>query len=122
MIISLFYYSCSTVKPVSYSKQDSIEAVKKISFDISQIDEKGMFGPEDGRRSIAYEFCIPYNEQKRKEVHLIDKSVKFFHGSSGRAGCSNSEYLCIGEGNPPRILIELAKLGYVKKIYPFYGE
>jgi hypothetical protein len=122
IIISQLYFSCTSPKSFSYSKQDSIEAIKKIAFDISQIDKKGLIGPEDGKRLVAYEFCIPYDKQKHREVESIDKSIKFFHGSTGRAGCSNNEYLCIGEGASPAILIQLAKLNYIRNIYPFYGE
>jgi hypothetical protein len=95
---------------------------KKITFDIDAIDENGLIGPADGKRSVAYEFCIPRDSARQKEVLTIDSSVKFFKGSSGRIGCNSTQYLCIGEGGSRITLLRLAALDYIARIDPFYGE
>jgi hypothetical protein len=106
------------------SSADSTEEkqlLKKIRFDIDEIDENGMIGPEDGKRNMDYEFCIPLDKKKKKEVARIDRSVKFFSGPSGRSGCTG-RYLCIGSGGTRKTLLRLARLEYVQMINPCYYE
>ena len=52
------------------------EELQKIRFDLSQLDEQGLRGPQDGKVALDYEFCIPREEQYRKEVESIDPSLK----------------------------------------------
>lgn len=105
------------------SKQTSRgEALKKITFDLNEIDKDGLIGPADGKHSVAYEFCIPVEALKKMEVLSIDSSVRFFEGSKGRIGCSPGQYLCIGEGGTRDVIIRLASLTYIERIDPFYGE
>jgi hypothetical protein len=110
---------CSSSSPPSRSRQQALE---KISFDISEIDEHGLIGPPDGKRTVAYEFCIPRDPKKRKEVASIDSTVSFFSGPTGRIGCHTDQYLCIGDGGTQEVLLTLAGLPYVTRIVPFYGE
>lgn len=110
---------CSSSSPPSLSRQQALE---KISFDISEIDEHGLIGPPDGKRNVAYEFCIPRDQKKRNEVMAIDSTVRCFAGPTGRIGCHPDQYLCIGDGGTQEVLLALAGLPYITRIVPFYGE
>jgi hypothetical protein len=96
--------------------------MNKITFDLSQIDETGMIGPADGKRSVAYEFCVPDDAAKLNEVKAVDPSLRCTLGSPGRIGCGKDQYLCIGEGGTRETLLHLAGLDYIARIDPFYGE
>jgi hypothetical protein len=115
-------YRGSATREERQQRRWSDGASEKITFDIEAIDEHGLLGEADGKRSVAYEFCIPRDSGKRTEVSRIDPSVNFFAGPSGRVGCDTTQYLCIGEGATRAVLLRLARLDYVKKIGPFYGE
>ncbi len=95
--------------------------MKKINIDLSEIDANGMIGPADGKRAVAYEFCIPRDKAKKAEVKAIDPSIQFYT-SPGRIRCTSDEYLCIGQAGTKEMLLELAKLDYIDRIDPFYGE
>jgi hypothetical protein len=98
----------------------------KIRFDLSPISESGLIGVGTGKRSFAYEFCIPANPRAVREVFSIDPSLKIYPRSSGRVGCKpGEEYLCMGETHQVgwrEILFKLADLPYIKVIEPYYGE
>lgn len=94
----------------------------KIAFDLDEIDENGLIGPTGGKRSVAYEFCIPRDQAKLEEVQAIDSSLQCYAGSRGRIGCTRDQYLCIGQGGTRETLLKLARLDYVERIEPFYGE
>lgn len=96
--------------------------LEKIEFSLANIDNNGLIGPENGKRSQAYEFCIP--PEKKSEVLAIDPSLQFSN-SPGRIKCSQPELLCLGEthqSNWRPILFNLARLDYVTKIVPYGGE
>lgn len=117
-----FVVSAGYAQPIP--ETDSLEVKKnlaKIKLDLDQIDENGLTGPPDGKRLVAYEFCIPIDKKKRRKVRRIDPSVRFHLGSQGRSGCGG-QYLCIGEGGNKKVLLKLAKLEYVKEINPCYWE
>jgi hypothetical protein len=91
----------------------------KIRFDLSQIDADGLYGPDDGKRALDYEFCIPADSVRMAEVQAIDPSLQVYPASRGRVDCDHTQYLCIGNTHQPRwreILLELAALEYVKEI------
>lgn len=101
------------------------ESAQKITFDLSGLSAAGLIGPETGRRSISYEFCIPATAAHLTEVTTIDPSVQHFSGSRGRIGCTRDQYLCIGDTNQPNwheILLTLASLDYIERIDQFFGE
>jgi hypothetical protein len=98
------------------SKSNPTGALEKIQFDIKRIDENGLVGPPDGKVLIAYQFRIPLDRAKRREVSKIDPSIRFF----SKPG--EDEYMCIGEGATQAVLLRLAGLPYIKRIDPFYGE
>lgn len=98
--------------------------LQKITFDLSQISLDGLIGPPDGRRSLSYEFCIPATENHLNEVRSINPAIQISR-SPGRIGCTQNQYLCIGETLTPQwreVLIAIAKLDYVQRIDQFFGE
>ncbi|MBT8364346.1 MAG: hypothetical protein KJP23_06530 [Deltaproteobacteria bacterium] len=98
---------------------------QKITFDISKLDEYGLYGPPGGKRALSYEFCILDTVQNRTEVKRIDPTVKFFAESPGRIGCGKSESLCTGSTHQKdfrRVLQRLAELTYVQRIDESFFE
>ncbi len=93
--------------------------MQKITFDLSQLDDAGLFGPPDGRRALDYEFCIPAKPSCLEEVAAIDSTVVVHRTSPGRIGCSGAEYLCIGSTHQiefRQVLRALANLDYIERI------
>ena len=112
--------SCRSLPGVSKSVSR-----QKIRFDLSQLDERGLRGPPDGKVAVSYEFCIPNTPRHRTEVAAIDPSVQFMPGSRGRIGCGPDECLCIGsthQKNFRQVLLRLAELSYVKRIDECFFE
>ena len=110
---------------MSTSKCDeevSKKTLRKIEFDQSVIDEKGMVSSVE---AVDYEFCIPMDEAKVAEVKAIEPDVNMPRMAKGRIGCSKEEYLCIvstkGPGWKER-LYAIASLPYVKRIIQTYYE
>ena len=101
-----------------------IYARDKITFDISQISADGLIGSGDNLRSLSYEFCIPKNSESLAEIKKIDPEISFSQ-SKGRIGCTENQYLCIGDTHKPNwleILNTIAHLDYVERIDQFFGE
>lgn len=108
---------CFACQPVPSA--DSSSAMDKITFDLSALDENGLYGPADGKRSLDYEFCIPTGDTYAEAVSAIDPSAQFFPQSRGRIGCGEEQVLTIGnthQANYQEILMELANLDYVERI------
>lgn len=108
--------------PLSQPLEKSIE---KITFDLNRLSADGLTGPETGKRSVSYEFCIPATEVHLAAVQAIDPSVQYFPTARGRIGCGNDQYLCIGHTHQPgwrEILLKIADLTYVERIDQFFGE
>ena len=98
---------------------------QKITFDISKLDESGLYGPPGGKRAQSYEFCIQDTFQNRIVVNRIDPTVKFFAESPGRIGCGKYESLCIGSTHQKDfrgVLQRLAELKYVQRIDESFFE
>ncbi|MEA5450217.1 hypothetical protein VB780_16675 [Leptolyngbya sp. CCNP1308] len=113
-------FACQPVPSADHSG-----AVDKIAFDLSTLDENGLYGPIDGKRSLDYEFCIPAGGAYAQAVSAIDPSAQFFPQSRGRIGCGEGEVLTIGntyQANHQDILIELANLDYIDRIQPVDWE
>lgn len=92
---------------------------EKIDFEMTEIDDRGLEGPEGGKRRVAYEFCIPSRQDYITQVRVIDPSLQLFPTVPGRAGCTTEQILAIGHTAAPqwRERIErLAALRYVKRI------
>ncbi|PSR17338.1 hypothetical protein C8255_13145 [filamentous cyanobacterium CCP3] len=109
-------------QPVSSSNSSASD---KIAFDLSTLDENGLYGPPSGKRSLDYEFCIPVGDAYAQAVGAIDPSVQLFPQSLGRIDCGEGEILAIGNTNQAdydTILIELANLDYIERIQPVDWE
>lgn len=92
---------------------------EKIAFDMNEIDERGLEGPDDGKRRIAYEFCLPSRPDYVTQVRVIDPSLQLFPTVPGRSGCTTQQILAIGHTAAPQWrerLERLAALRYVKRI------
>lgn len=99
--------------------------LNKITFDISQISTDGLIGSSGAKRYLSYEFCIPANKQAVEAIQTIDPTINIYRQSSGRIGCQDSQYLCIGETDNKQwkqILLSIAQLDYVERIDQFWGE
>jgi len=91
----------------------------KIAFDLSRLNADGLYGPPDGLRSLAYEFCIPNDSEAESEVKAIDPTIELMPGSRGRIGCTARQTLAVGQTHQPNfrdVLGRLAALPYVKRI------
>lgn len=117
IICSLAVYSCGG------SKKD---VSSKITFALSEFTEDGLREKPKGEfNAISYEFCIPADEEKLKEVRDIDTTVGVYKDSKGRSGCSDKEWLCIGNSRRAgfkSVILKLASLSYVRKINETFWE
>ena len=98
---------------------DQPMAVDKITFDWEQLDENGLYGPPDGKRSLDYEFCVPGEPALLETVQAIDPSLALYPDSPGRIGCTEDQVLAIGNTHQPNavpILMELANLDFIERI------
>ncbi len=96
----------------------------KIRFDVSALDDSGLYGPPDGLRALSYEFCIPDRPDTAARVRGIDKTVAM-HKARGRIGCSKKQLLCIGHTHQAdfrAVLDALSGLPYVTRIDQAFFE
>lgn len=122
-VVLLAFHMIACTQPKS--KSVAIDPLDKINFDLSRLNEEGLLGPPDGLRALSYEFCIPADETFALEVKSIDPTLNVAKESSGRIGCSDSEYLCVGnthQKNYRRVLFKLANLKYVNRIEQSFFE
>lgn len=112
--------SCKTTTKSSISNlsQEDTCILKKIKFDISSLDKRGLTGPMDNKVGLDYEFCIPNQIKMINEVMNIDHNLKK-QKSQGRSACSKDKILMIGttfNKDYKTILCKLSQLEYVKEI------
>ncbi|HEX2514394.1 MAG TPA: META domain-containing protein [Chloroflexota bacterium] len=101
------------------------DPMRKVTFDLDQIDPTGLSGPPGGQVAVGYEFCIPATPGHLAEVQGIDPGVRAQPGSPGRIGCGPGQVLCLGSTHQPgwrSVLERLAALDYVARIDRFWGE
>lgn len=94
-------------------------------FDLSRLDDDGLYGAADALRALDYEFCIPDAPRFRVEVGAIDPSARFLDKSPGRIGCGPAKVLVLGNTHQPayrEILSRLGALPYVDRIIPAWFE
>jgi len=116
LLVCFFLLYCCTPVPNGLTDTERALALKKINFDTTEIDENGLIGPPGGQVLIAYEFRIPVERRKQKEIKRIDPSIRF-HKRPG-----DDTYFCIGEGATENVLLKLASLPYIIRIDRFFGE
>lgn len=93
--------------------------LEKIRFDLNRIDAAGFEGPPDGKREVAYQFCIPNTLERRVEILELDPTAHFESEVAGRAGCTTDEILVHARTGAPHWrgrLEAVAALPYVKSI------
>jgi hypothetical protein len=97
----------------------------KITFNLAQLNQDGLYGPPDGLRALHYEFCIPGVPAFAAQVKSLDPTLVILKESPGRIGCTKQEFLCLGSTHQPNfmsVLLGLAKLPYVKRIDQAFFE
>ncbi len=102
-----------------------INPLSKITFNLGQLNDQGLYGPPDGLRALHYEFCIPGEAAPETRVREIDPTIQIFKKSRGRIGCGPGEYLALGSTHQPgfkEVLLRLASLPYVKRIDQAFFE
>lgn len=115
------FSGCAT----SESSPVQAEVAAKIAFDLSVLDDEGLQGPPDGKRALAYEFCIPDTPDCRGEVRGIDPTLEIHASSPGRIGCGSEQNLCIGsthQADHIAVLQRLAALPYIERIQECFFE
>ena len=120
LVFLMLFSACS--KKRAFNVDNIMES--KIKFDLTQLDKDGLSGPDDGKRSISYEFCIPDNKINRDKVKKIDISIQFTK-AMGRSMCGKNQILCLGNTHQPnsvKVLERLSKLTYIEKITETYFE
>jgi hypothetical protein len=125
IVLFLFFSGIISCSSQTRRLQYEEEALKKIHFDLDILNEEGLYGPPDGLVSLDYKFCIPLTYKTKEEVSQIDSTLAFHKGTGLKAGCSENEYLCIGnthQKNYKDVLLELALLDYVKSIDQMFWE
>jgi hypothetical protein len=98
---------------------------RKIGFDLTSLDEAGLYGPPDGLRSLSYEFCIPAGQGFTAEVRSVDPTAQVYARAKGRIGCRAGQRLVIGQTHQAHyreVLQELAGLPYVERIEQAFFE
>jgi hypothetical protein len=123
LVILLLNISC--VGSESKTSTLNKNPLKKITFDINKINNEGLCGPKDSLVSVDYEFCIPGSTSYVEEIIEIDPTVIIHKDSSGRIGCSQEEYLCIGntlQKDFKDVLSKLASLTYIRRIDRCFWE
>lgn len=96
-----------------------------IRFDLSRLNDDGLYGPPDGLRALDYEFCIPSGKKHVREIKAIDPSATVYPRSTGRIGCTSDQSLVIGNTRQPdfrTILKALAAQPYVTRIDQSFFE
>lgn len=91
----------------------------KIAFSLGGIGPDGLVGSPGALRSLDYEFCIPDDEAKVREVRAIAPAVRVMRGSRGRIGCASAQILCVNSTHSAAWrdeLLRLAALPYIARI------
>lgn len=98
---------------------------KKIAFDISLLDEQGLIGPDDGKRALDYEYCIPARQYAAALVYSIDPTTRLYPATTGRVECDRQSWVAMGnthQHDAREVLLRLAGLRFVERIEPAWFE
>ena len=125
ILFSLFLSLYPLLSDCRAEAQVQVDPRSKITFNLEQLNESGLYGPPGGSRALHYEFCIPGDPGHEAEVRRIDPTIQIFKTSPGRVRCTEGEYLCVGNTHQPdfrMVLYKLANLPYVKRIDQAFFE
>ncbi|MGB5734612.1 MAG: hypothetical protein WBM40_09235 [Thiohalocapsa sp.] len=116
-----------TIPPVVALGQAEPPAASQavIGFDLTLLDDDGLIGPDNGKRSVDYEYCIPDDDDAKAEVAAIDPTSRLLTGSRGRIGCMPGQSLVMGNTHQAdfrAVLHHLAELEYVQRIEQAFFE
>lgn len=98
---------------------------EKISFELDALEPNGPVSAPGISIPVDYEFCIPDSDRTLQEVNQIDPAITCQNGPSGRIGCTEDEYLCIGNTagkDAVSVLCKLSLLGYIERIDQAFWE
>jgi hypothetical protein len=84
------------------------ESQNNINSLIEMIEEQSQVKDPSAKRSIPYEFRIPVDPIKKKEVQSIDSSIQFTNRTD--------TYQCIGENATKEKVLKIVALPYAYKI------
>jgi len=84
------------------------ESQNNINSLISMIEEQSFVKDPGEKRFIPYQFNIPLDPIKKKEVQRIDPSIQFTN--------RNGSYQCIGETATKEKILRIVALPYAYKI------
>jgi hypothetical protein len=84
------------------------ESQNNINSLIGMIEEQSRVKDPGGKRFIPYEFSIPLESAKRKEVHRIDRLINFTP--------RKDSYQCIGDNATKEKIFKIVALPYAYKI------
>lgn len=87
LVLGLVMATVAIVGCVASDPAEPSPASEKIKFRLDNIRPDGLRGPADGLTSVAYEFCVPGDDQVQAEIRRLDPSVEMHLGSPGRVGC-----------------------------------
>jgi hypothetical protein len=93
--------------------------LEKLDFDINALDKDGLFGPETGKVSVDYQFCIPSGKEYLDAIHTIDPDIKMMRKYIGRGDCRDGHVAMMGSTHKPmhkEILHQLVGLEFIEKI------
>ncbi|MCI5054785.1 MAG: hypothetical protein MRY83_01685 [Flavobacteriales bacterium] len=92
--------------------------LEKVKFPLKDLDKNGLIGPEDGKVSIDYVFCIPSEKQYQDQVSQISADIKIDPNNSFFCKKKN-QIACFGNtGNRTfkKTLRKLNNLDFVETI------
>ena len=124
-LVGLFLNLYPLLSDCRAEAQVQVDPRSKITFSLEQLNESGLYGPPRGLRALHYEFCIPAAPELEAQVQQIDPTIQVSKTSPGRVGCTEEEYLCVGNTHQPdfrMVLHKLANLPYVKRIDQAFFE
>src|SRR5690606_12513649 len=115
-------WSCKSSHNSNY-KIDNCH-VEKIKFELADIDKRGLIGNENNKTGLDFEFCVPNQPEKIKEVLAIDASLKQ-QPIKGRSNCNDQFVLFTGSTynkDFKDLLCKISQLEYIKEINRTYWE
>jgi hypothetical protein len=90
------------IKSLDQETQDNIDSL------IEMIDQQALVSDPGAKHYIPYEFRIPLDSRRMKQVHRIDPTVAFTARSDS--------YQCIGDNATKEKIIQIVALPFTYKI------